>query len=75
MDAAAVWKEVDKWTKYAVSWLVWGMSIALPVILVLLMIKGTKVGSFAESYVPVPTAEYMVWGMLFGMYWLYKKAG
>jgi hypothetical protein len=72
MDGAEVWKGVDKWTKYVVSWLWWGMAMAWPVILVLLMLKGTTVGSYAADYVPVPTDNYLVWLYIAGIYWLVK---
>lgn len=71
MNASQIWQQVEAIKSYILSWVWWFLAIVFPVVLLLLIIKGTEPANMIAKYIPMP-GDVMFWLYAAGIYWLVR---
>jgi hypothetical protein len=71
MNANQIWQSVESVKAYILSWVWWFLAIVFPVVLLLLIIKGTEPANMLGKYVPLPS-DINFWLYAAGIYWLVR---
>jgi hypothetical protein len=72
LNTQQIWQQVEAIKNYILSWVWWFLAIIFPVVLLLLIIKGTAPADMLGKYIPLP-GDYMPWVYLAGIFYLIRK--
>jgi hypothetical protein len=72
MNGAQIWQSVEAVKNYILSWVWWALAIIFPVVLLLLIIKGTPPGDMLGRYTPLP-GDINYWLYAAGIFYLIRK--
>lgn len=72
MNATQIWASVEAVKAYVLSWVWWALALIFPVVLLLLIIKGTAPAEMLGRYIPLP-GDINFWLYAAGIFYLIRK--